>query len=239
MSAEATTWAWGLRGLKSPDKLVILSYARYANEAGYAWRSGELVAKETGLHRDTVRLAIKRLLEAGHMVKTDQMAGRTAQCIVYQLVGVQSAEKATENGQKKPSGIHKGSENHTLVDSGSNPTEFQQKPSGKPVQIDRLIDTEARERARMTCGHARSRLKQDRPGDLTWHGSLRLGFSPEDASGPYLVCPSRYVVDWVRQHPDVMDAFEIGPDSVLVGGIPDPETMLIPVESNGAWRRTA
>jgi DNA-binding MarR family transcriptional regulator len=66
MSMEAMTWAIEVRGIKSPQKLVLLLLAnRHNNDTGMCYPSIPRICAESGMHRATVIRAINALDKAG------------------------------------------------------------------------------------------------------------------------------------------------------------------------------
>lgn len=66
MSMEAMTWAIEVRGIKSPQKLVLLLLAnRHNNDTGMCYPSIPRICRESGMHRATVIRAINALEKAG------------------------------------------------------------------------------------------------------------------------------------------------------------------------------
>lgn len=66
MSMEAMTWAIEVRGIKSPQKLVLLLLAnRHNNDTDMCYPSIPRICRESGMHRATVIRAINALEKAG------------------------------------------------------------------------------------------------------------------------------------------------------------------------------
>lgn len=84
MSLDATRWAWQQSGIKSSDKLVLLSMADRADEMHMCWPAVSRIAADTCLNKDTVIASIERLIQAGLLEKKK----RWGQSPIYHLIGV-------------------------------------------------------------------------------------------------------------------------------------------------------
>jgi DNA-binding transcriptional ArsR family regulator len=65
MSMKAVDWAFGVAGLTSRDKLVLLRLAAEVDSAGECARPLSYLVKATNYSRSTVQLAIKSLQDLG------------------------------------------------------------------------------------------------------------------------------------------------------------------------------
>lgn len=77
MSLEAITWVLEtVRGLKPTDRLVLFVLANYADpETNECWPKVDTIAQRCDLHRETARIALRRLEEAG-LVSSDPRYAR-------------------------------------------------------------------------------------------------------------------------------------------------------------------
>ncbi|MDX8382955.1 MAG: helix-turn-helix domain-containing protein [Ghiorsea sp.] len=101
MSTDATVWAWKKKGIKSSDKIVLLSLADRANEAHICFPSIARLASDTCLNRKTIMDCLLRL-ENGGLIIAKKRGGSVN---VYTLVGVQSRhETSTEIGTSPKTG---------------------------------------------------------------------------------------------------------------------------------------
>lgn len=85
MSIEALNWAFQETCPSSSTKLVLLAYANFANERGWAYPSTETIVRMSGLNTKTARAAIDALEQVGLLVDTGRRTGVTKQIKVYQL----------------------------------------------------------------------------------------------------------------------------------------------------------
>lgn len=86
MSFSATCWAWSIEGLKSSEKLTLLSFCQYANEEKrIAYPSIDTVAEATGLNKKTVQANIVKLMDKGLMIDTGRRVGKTLSCRVFHM----------------------------------------------------------------------------------------------------------------------------------------------------------
>lgn len=92
MSWEAQAWAAKQRAGSASAKLVLMIYASFANERGWAYPSNETVCGISELNTKTVREAIDRLEAIGLLIDTQRRTGRTKQVRVLQL-GMESLPK--------------------------------------------------------------------------------------------------------------------------------------------------
>lgn len=68
----------GPHAIDPVDKYILLMFAWHANHEDLAWPSFPTIASYTGFHRDTVKRAVERLCESGHMILRDvQWQGRS------------------------------------------------------------------------------------------------------------------------------------------------------------------
>ena len=78
MSLAATAWAWTVRGLTMPQRIVLLRLAdRARNGDGRTWPSVETLAEEVEMAESTTRQAI-RDLEDRRLVRVDKTRGRVS-----------------------------------------------------------------------------------------------------------------------------------------------------------------
>lgn len=99
MSLDASRWAWQQQ-LKLSDKMLLLALADRAGADNTSWPSYETLQQDTGMHRNTISGAIKRLEELGLITKTRRMKTSS----LYQLIGVPDRH---ENTPKYTSGRNK------------------------------------------------------------------------------------------------------------------------------------
>lgn len=92
MSLDASRWAWQ-QDLKLSDKMLLLALADRASEDNTAWPSYARIQRDTGMHRNTIGGAIKRLVEAGLITKVKRYGTST----IYQLNGVPDRHSRTKN----------------------------------------------------------------------------------------------------------------------------------------------
>lgn len=105
MSLDATRWAWQQQGLKSSEKLVLLSLADRAGEDMTAFPSIDRMVKDTGLNRKTIIRCFDELEAKGVLLDTGERKGKTKRVKIYQLIGVADRhdENSTKNGTIKQS----------------------------------------------------------------------------------------------------------------------------------------
>lgn len=131
MSVDATRWAWTVRGIKSTDKLVLLSLADRANEEHEAWPSIDRLSADCCMKRATVISAIERLSEKGVLERRKRFGGSA----VYTLVGVESRHDkngiSAETGTSDQTGTVSSAENGTAVVPKTAP-EPKTKPNNQP-----------------------------------------------------------------------------------------------------------
>jgi len=115
LSVDATRWAWAVAGIKSTDKLVLLSLADRANEEHEAWPSIDRLSADCCMKRATVISAIERPSEKGGIERRKRFGGSA----VYTLVGVESRHDKTgisaETGTSAKTGTVSSAENGTTV----------------------------------------------------------------------------------------------------------------------------
>jgi hypothetical protein len=92
MSWEAQAWAAKQRAGGASAKLVLMIYASFANERGWAYPSNPTVSEISELDTKTVRIAIEKLELLGLLIDTGKRTGRTKQVRVLQL-GMESLPK--------------------------------------------------------------------------------------------------------------------------------------------------
>jgi hypothetical protein len=85
MSLDATRWAWIQSGLRSTDKIVLLSLADRSDENHCCYPSIKRLSNDTCLDRKTVIKCIQRLQYAEKII-ADQRSGRSTK---YTLIGVE------------------------------------------------------------------------------------------------------------------------------------------------------
>ena len=85
MSVEAITWALGQCAGHSSAKFVLVALANCADTDGVCWPSIAYLCDTTEQNRKTVIDNLKRLREAGLIVQTGDMKGRTGLIPVYRL----------------------------------------------------------------------------------------------------------------------------------------------------------
>lgn len=138
MSLDATTWAWKQR-LKSTEKLVLLSMADRAGEDHKCYPSIARLAHDTGLNRKTVTSVLKRLRDAGVIVKTGRMVGPNMSVPEYQLNGVQGREDdvkftVPKNGHSPKAGTAQNRDEHHAQNWVDPKTDTTQKRAGGQTQ---------------------------------------------------------------------------------------------------------
>ena len=99
MSTDATKWAWSLAGLRSMERLILLSLADRADEYSRCYPSIKRLEHDTCADRKTVIKTIGRLESKGLLI-TDKRRGAVTK---YQLIGVvdsrdQPTHTSTKNG---------------------------------------------------------------------------------------------------------------------------------------------
>lgn len=111
MSIEALDWAFKNASCPSSSaKLVLLVYANFANERGWAYPSTQTVARLSSLNPKTARAAIDALERAHLLIDTGKRTGLTGQVKVYQL-GLESLPKPdalrqeAANDAAQPAGV--------------------------------------------------------------------------------------------------------------------------------------
>jgi hypothetical protein len=72
MSTDVITWAWKVRGLRGSAKLVLIRLADFAGQRGESWPTIERIEEDTGLGEDAVRAAIKALISAGLVYRSER-----------------------------------------------------------------------------------------------------------------------------------------------------------------------
>lgn len=92
MSWKAQAWASEQRTGSASTKLVLMIYASFANERGWAYPSNPTVAEISELNPKTVRESIDKLEQIGLLIDTGRRTGRTKQVKVFQL-GMESLPK--------------------------------------------------------------------------------------------------------------------------------------------------
>lgn len=85
MSVEAITWALRQEAGHSSAKFVLVALANCADADGVCWPSIAYLCDTTEQNRKTVIDNLKRLREAGLIVQTGDMKGRTGLIPVYRL----------------------------------------------------------------------------------------------------------------------------------------------------------
>lgn len=88
MSLDATRHAWSIAGLKSAQKLVLLSLADRADEDGQCWPSIARLCRDTGFCRATLFLHIKALIEQNII----QKIGHKNRANLYQILNIPARE---------------------------------------------------------------------------------------------------------------------------------------------------
>lgn len=78
MSGEATFWAWRQHAVKGNDKLVLLCYADYADDAGYAWPGKGTVSIKCGVSKPTVKRCVSRLVSEGYLINCGYATTKTS-----------------------------------------------------------------------------------------------------------------------------------------------------------------
>ncbi|MDQ6988484.1 MAG: helix-turn-helix domain-containing protein [Mariprofundaceae bacterium] len=91
MSTDATVWAWKEKGIKSSDKIVLLSLADRANEAHVCFPSITRLAADTCLNRKTIIECLLRLENSG-LIRSKKRGGSVN---VYTLIGVQNRHETS------------------------------------------------------------------------------------------------------------------------------------------------
>jgi hypothetical protein len=127
MSIEAFRLAWQTDLPHGSDKLVLLALADYASDKGEAWPSNSTIGTKCSRSEQTVRDALRRLAEAGHVTRIDR-AGQTSIYRIHPIVTPPNIQGGSEN--------HKGSEYHNphpSQDLGGTPPKTQ----GGPLPISR------------------------------------------------------------------------------------------------------
>lgn len=107
MSVHALTWAMQTTTGSASKKLILLTLANFANEAGEAYPSYETLCGITELNRKTVAAALAALVADGLICDSGERRGATKQVIVYRLLMVPGERRtvpktgrlnSTENG---------------------------------------------------------------------------------------------------------------------------------------------
>lgn len=131
MSVDATRWAWAVSGIKSTDKLVLLSLADRANEEHEAWPSVDRLSSDCCMKRATVIEAVKRLVDKGVIERRKRFGGS----VVYTLIGVEDRHVKTvtsaENGTNAENGTVSSAETGTAVVPKTAP-EPKTEPNNQP-----------------------------------------------------------------------------------------------------------
>jgi predicted transcriptional regulator len=131
VSVDATRWAWTVTGIKSTDKLVLLSLADRANEEHESWPGIDRLSADCCMKRATVIAAIRRLMERGVIERRKRFGGSP----IYTLVGVESRHvktgTSTETGTNAETGTVSSTETGTAVVPKPAP-EPKTEPNNKP-----------------------------------------------------------------------------------------------------------
>jgi hypothetical protein len=85
VSHQAVAWALNVQGLQSSKKFVLIALANYASDTGLSYPSVNTICHLTCQKDDTVRAALKELVEIGVITDTGKLTGATKQIKVYQL----------------------------------------------------------------------------------------------------------------------------------------------------------
>ena len=97
MSIIATREVWEA-DLPSTEKFVLLNIADFSNDkTGTAWPAQRTVARKTGLSRQTVNRAIKRLCDKGVLACSSRSAEGKSTSNVYRINIVALREIQTSN----------------------------------------------------------------------------------------------------------------------------------------------
>lgn len=78
MSIDATNWAWTQRGLRTAQKLILLSLADRADERHACWPSLARLSLDTGLDPRRVKAAIREMCTAGLLSRAETPGRETA-----------------------------------------------------------------------------------------------------------------------------------------------------------------
>lgn len=102
MSSKAITWAFGLKGLSSSVKFVLVALADNADAADRAWPSVKTIVEKTNLNEKTVWKALDTLEEQGFIKDSGLRKGKTNQVKIYQLYTEKTeADIQSEHHQKR------------------------------------------------------------------------------------------------------------------------------------------
>lgn len=122
MSNAASTWAWKQKCPDAGTKLVLLKLADYADDEGICWPAQKTIADQTGLPRESVCRAVKRLAEQGFLSIEHRSTPSGRLSNIYRLAC--GSERTLSDG-----GSHaKVTPRHTLSDASSH------KPSRDPSE---------------------------------------------------------------------------------------------------------
>ena len=118
MSIDATNWAWGIQGVSSTEKLILLAYADRAGETHEAWPSWRRLILDTCLDRKTIDKGLKSLQAKGLMIKTGE---RVRQVYKYRLMGVKGRESQLPPKKLSPTSTKNGTsdKNGTSTKNGT------------------------------------------------------------------------------------------------------------------------
>jgi len=86
INTTAVRWAFGQKGLSALRRLVLIALAMHADRNFLTFVSAETVSRETGMHRDSVRVQTTALLEYGIIHDTGERRGTTSQVKVFKLL---------------------------------------------------------------------------------------------------------------------------------------------------------
>lgn len=133
MSTDATQWAWKIRGISAPQKLVLLALADRAGEDHTCYPSARRLHIDTGHDRKTILDAITSLIELGHVADTGNRIGNGVR--VLRLVGVSGREQTDPvigTGTTSGTGTKSGTTTDTRTGTGPDPNRYQKRDATHP-----------------------------------------------------------------------------------------------------------
>ena len=143
MSIDATKWAWEITGIKSMEKLVLLTLADRADENCRCYPSASRMSQDTCADRKTILKAINSLISHGLIKKTGEFRGSTKSTPVYELIGVPVREKkAPKSSAKSGTGPKSGTGTKNGMGSSTKngiPKQYQKRDT-EPLSINLSIN---------------------------------------------------------------------------------------------------
>lgn len=149
MSNKAMTWAWEIKGLSAPEKLVLMAIADNADDGGVCFSGHKYIGAKVEMARETVCRITKRLEEKGILIiehRKRENGGDTTNLYHLRINGGSDGKSQGDVTEDHGGGDH-------TITGGRDATITPNNPPNEPKYINTLTSAHARARG--------SRLSED------------------------------------------------------------------------------